>query len=321
MLPSLRWAPALFLSLVPLVSGVTCVACGGAGGEGGSGGAGAPLDGGDGAGAGSPLGTGGTSSGSGSGSASASGGSGSGGEGASAGGAPGAGGTSSMFDPCPAAPEPCQVMPSGDSITVGAQSTGTGGYRAPLFELAHDAGKQLTFVGPSGAGPETVAGVPFPDSHDGHSGYVIDTIDTRKGLLPLVPKNLAAFTPHIVLLMIGTNDMNSDLEVATAPERFDDVLEAMTTGAPNGLIVVAQLTPTRESDLNLVVEDFNDAIAELVDARVAAGQHLVLVDMYGAFTQNADYQNALLFDGLHPNDAGYSVMAGVWYQVLEQYLH
>ncbi len=317
MVRSLRWVYGLLLSLVPFLVGLTCTGCGDATEPNGGGTGGLASDGGTGEGA--SLGTGGVEPATG-GAAANAGGSG-GNEPSASGGSTAAGGASGSFDPCPPAPEPCKVMASGDSITVGAQSTETGGYRAPLFELALEANQLLTFVGPSGAGPETVAGVLFPDSHDGHSGYVIDTIDTRKGLLPLVPKNLADFTPHVVLLMIGTNDLNSDLQVATAPDRFADVLDAMTTGAPNALIVVAQLIPTREDDLNLVVEDYNAAIAGLVEERAAAGKHVVLVDMFGAFTANADYQNALLFDGLHPNDAGYAVMADVWYEVLSEYLH
>jgi lysophospholipase L1-like esterase len=211
-------------------------------------------------------------------------------------------------------------MPSGDSITVGAQSTDTGGYRVPLFRIAHQSGKSLTFVGPSGAGPETVDGLPFPENHDGHSGYVIDTIGTRKGLLPLVAGNLTNFKPHIVLLMIGTNDINTQLELAAAPSRLASVLDAVTDGAPDALLVVAELIPTRTDALNEDVRTFNKAVSTLVAERVSAGKHVVRVDMYGAFTASANYKTALLFDGLHPNDAGYAVMAEVWYDAIGAFL-
>lgn len=275
---------------------------GGSGGSGGgvgaaaSGGASIATGGAD------PLGSGGAGSGSG-------------------GGGVAAGGTPAVYDPCPQPPEPCKVMPSGDSITVGAQSTDTGGYRVPLFLLARESGKTFTFVGPSGAGPETVDGVPFPDAHDGHSGYVIDTIDTRKGLLPLVAQNVANFSPHIVLLMIGTNDLNSELEVDTAPDRLAEVVDAFTQGAPQALLVLAQLIPTRTDTLNAEVEAFNAELPELVASRVAQGKHVLLVDMYSAFTENPSYKDELLFDGLHPNDAGYAVMADTWFDAVASYLH
>jgi lysophospholipase L1-like esterase len=211
-------------------------------------------------------------------------------------------------------------MPSGDSITVGAQSTETGGYRVPLFQTATKSGKHFTFVGPSGAGPTTVDGLPFPDAHDGHSGYVIDTIGSRKGLLPLMEPNLIELTPHIVLLMIGTNDINSQLEVAQAPERLAKLLDVVATKAPSALLVVAKLVPTRTDSLNEQVRTYNDAVGALVSERSAAGEHIALVDMYAAFTQNSRYQDELLFDGLHPNDAGYAVMAEAWYEAIGGYL-
>jgi hypothetical protein len=211
-------------------------------------------------------------------------------------------------------------MPSGDSITVGAQSTDTGGYRVPLFRTSLAKKQNLTFVGPSGAGPATVDGVAFPDAHDGHSGYIIDTVDTRKGLAPLMEQNLKAHTPHIVTLMIGTNDVNSRVDLPNAPARLAALIDVITATAPDTLLVVAQLIPTRTDALNTDVQAFNAAIAKLVDERIKAGKHIVLVDMYAAFTTNANYKTALLFDGLHPNDAGYEVMAKTWYAAVSGFL-
>ncbi len=241
--------------------------------------------------------------------------------GAGSGGALGTGGGALNFEPCPVAPEPCKIMPSGDSITVGAQSTDTGGYRVPLFRAALESEKNITFVGPSGAGPATVDGVTFPENHDGHSGYIIDTIDTRKGLLPLVEQNLEKFSPHIMLLMIGTNDINTELELESAPTRLAAVIDKVTETSPETLLVVAQLIPTRTDSLNVDVQAYNAAMKALVAERAQAGKHIVLVDMYSAFTRNQSYKDQLLFDGLHPNDAGYAVMADVWYDAIEAFLH
>jgi lysophospholipase L1-like esterase len=212
-------------------------------------------------------------------------------------------------------------MPSGDSITMGSPNPDRGGYRVPLFRLMLDDNRLMTFVGPSGVGPGTVDGVPFPDAHDGHSGYVIDTIDTRKGLTPLMEDNLANFTPHIVLLMIGTNDINAQLDLPNAPARLTALVDLVTTTAPDTLLVVAQIVPTREDALNSDVEAFNAAVAGIVAERAAAGRHILLVDMYGAFTANADYKSELLADGLHPSDAGYAVMAQVWHDAIDEFLY
>ena len=60
---------------------------------------------------------------------------------------------------------------------------------------------------------------------------------------------------------------------------------------------------------NARVRTYNDAIPGLVQTRAAAGKHIVVVDMYTAFTSNTSYKTALVSDELHPKDAGYAVMA------------
>ncbi len=59
----------------------------------------------------------------------------------------------------------------------------------------------------------------------------------------------------------------------------------------------------------------------MVQTRAAAGKHIVMVDMYAAFTGNASYKTALMFDSLHPNDAGHAVMGDTWYATIGKYLH
>jgi lysophospholipase L1-like esterase len=51
-----------------------------------------------------------------------------------------------------------------------------------------------------------------------------------------------------------------------------------------------------------------------VQARVAKGQHLAVVDMSKMPTAN------LNSDSLHPNDTGYAFMANVWYAAIQSYL-
>ena len=50
------------------------------------------------------------------------------------------------------------------------------------------------------------------------------------------------------------------------------------------------------------------------------GKHIVLVDMYDAFTKNPAFKTKLLANSLHPSDAGYSVMANVWWDAIGQLL-
>ena len=83
---------------------------------------------------------------------------------------------------------------------------------------------------------------------------------------------------------------------------------AETTMAPNALIVVAKIIPLTTN--NARVMTFNNAITPLVQQRITAGKHVVLVDQYTGFPNNE------LGDGIHPNTAGYVRMAGVWYAAI-----
>jgi lysophospholipase L1-like esterase len=79
--------------------------------------------------------------------------------------------------------------------------------------------------------------------------------------------------------------------------------------------------PTASDGTNNAVKAYNAAMPELVSTRVSKGQHIVLVDMYTAFTSDPSYEQSLLGDNLHPNQAGYDLMADVWFEALSPYLH
>jgi hypothetical protein len=101
-------------------------------------------------------------------------------------------------------------MPLGDPITdgcCGENTTSMGGsYRVELFRLSLTHNKKLTFVGSHQSGPNTVDNVTFPKSQEGHSGWTIADGGGRSGLQTPIAGWLEATPPHIVTLMIGTNE-------------------------------------------------------------------------------------------------------------------
>jgi lysophospholipase L1-like esterase len=206
-------------------------------------------------------------------------------------------------------------MPLGDSITEGYPKL-NGGYRVELFNQAVMAAKNITFVGRRPNGPDTVDGKPFPKGNEGYSGYTIDDGAGRTGISGLVDAAITMFRPHIILLMIGTNDVNLSNDLANAPTRLGNLLDRITTAAPSALLVVAQITPTTTDATNARVMTYNAAIPGLVQQRIAAGKHLALVDMYAAITSRSDYKTAYMVDDLHPNDAGYVKLGQTWYAAI-----
>ena len=214
----------------------------------------------------------------------------------------GNGGGSGAFQPCPASGV-CKIMPLGDSITEG---TGyAGGYRVELFAKAVADNKNITFVGSLSNGPSNVSGVTFPKSHEGHFGWTISQVDD---LIPTPALNPA---PHIVLLHLGTNDINQNLN-SGAPECLASLVDQIITKLPSALIVVAKIIP--EPSKASGITTFNDAIPAIVQTRANAGKHVILVDQFTGFPSSE------LGDGVHPNQAGYARMAGVWYTAIKGYL-
>jgi lysophospholipase L1-like esterase len=209
------------------------------------------------------------------------------------------------------------VMPLGDSITQGANASDQGGYRSRLFHLAHEHGQTVKFVGSMNNGPATVDGQPFPTAHEGHPGFTIDGDKNGwSALSPLVPRAMKSFQPQVILLMIGTNDVLQDVDLANAPERLAALLDEILNADPNVCLVVAQATPLADATGNARIQAYDAEIPALVASRAALGKHIGLVDMYGAFAANASYKTQLLQDGIHSTAAGYELMATVWYAAI-----
>ena len=232
------------------------------------------------------------------------------------------------FDPCPRDGSPCRLLPLGDSITYGVGSSVGGGYRVPLLRRAIADKRHITFVGRASNGPAAIgtrdageapdAGV-FPRGHEGYSGYTIDPCPARNGISPRVPGAIAAGEPHVILLMIGTNDIGGGCDVAGAPGRLGSLLDRIVSLAPRALLVVAEITPSDDDIFNQAAIAYNRGVRDEIARRAARGAHVVAVDMFGAFTSDPAYRTSLLDDGLHPNDRGYDRMADVWWEAIGRY--
>jgi hypothetical protein len=210
-------------------------------------------------------------------------------------------GDGGAYSPCPS-DGPCKILPLGDSITYGIGFSG--GYRVQLFHLATMNMKKITYVGSLMNGPQMVDGMPFPRKHEGTSGITIGGLDGR------IPTPGLNEIPHIVLLHIGTNDMY--MTPAGAPDRLGTLIDGIVMGAPDALIVVAKIIPLASG--GSAVETYNNAIPAVVQKRIDAGKHVVLIDQFTGFPTSE------LGDGVHPNEAGYSRMADKWYDAISKYL-
>jgi lysophospholipase L1-like esterase len=224
---------------------------------------------------------------------------------------PSTGGTGGAYNPCKASP--CKILPLGDSITHGYNSTDDAGYRSQLFKLIVTANQNVTFTGSQSNGPSTVSGKTFPKNHEGHDGYTVEsgysTYGTA-GISSLIPSPAFDTLPDIVLLHIGTNDLTSSSSKTTIADRLDTELGRIVTAAPDALIVVAKVIPLGYTSSDW--SSYNAKIPTIVQAHVAKGQHMVMVDMSALPTSQ--------LNGVHPTDQGYAAMANIWYAAIKDVL-
>jgi lysophospholipase L1-like esterase len=228
----------------------------------------------------------------------------------------GTGGATGAFDPCPASGA-CKILPLGDSITWGVNYDG--GYRVKLFADTLTDKKNVTYVGKLSNGPATVSGTTFPKNNEGHSGWTIQQIDdivtgTSTETNYKGKKMMVDLAPNIVLLHAGTNDTSRS--PTGMPDRLGVLIDHILEDGPNVLLVVTTIIPIKQGSYGTVGETFNNAIPALVQKRIDAGKHVVLVDMFKSFPSAG-----LSSDGVHPNQQGYDWMAGVWYEAIKSYLH
>jgi len=219
----------------------------------------------------------------------------------------GGSGGSTGYNPCNASP--CVILPLGDSITHGYNSSDDAGYRSGLFKLAVAANQNITFIGSlSNGNVPAVSGKTFPKNHEGHDGFTVTQIT---GYVP--PKKAFSTTPHIVLLHIGTNDMTSNADPTTTANQLDTLVSDIVAAAPNALVVVAKIVPLGYSNNNY--NSYIAKIPDIVKAHAAKNQNVIMVDM--STLPGSDIRGS---GNVHPTDKGYSDMADLWYAAIKGYL-
>ncbi|KAK4499432.1 hypothetical protein PRZ48_009946 [Zasmidium cellare] len=195
-------------------------------------------------------------------------------------------------------PEWLRIMPLGASITRGVGSSPEDGYRKPLRDRLRSLGYKVNMVG-SQSNPQ---GSMTNGAHEGHSGHLIrqayDNMDNSIGK-----------KPNLVLINVGTNDCNQNVDINGAVQRLTDVVDKVFRESQRATVILSTLLINRgNSDANGRVSFVNQGIRRMVYEKRQDGQRIVLADMNdGKFITAGD-----LSDDLHPTNDGYRKMAAVW---------
>jgi lysophospholipase L1-like esterase len=198
-----------------------------------------------------------------------------------------------------------RIMPLGDSVTEGVGSTGDVGYRRALYLSLIDAGYDVNFVG------SMCHGTPddFDRDHEGHYAWYADQI--RDNIYSWLMANPA----DIILLHIGTNDIVDGQPVCEIAGEINEILDNIdiyeTDHNDTIRVVIAKIIDRFPNSCSTIA--LNDEIQSLYDTRIAAGDHLMLVDMQSALDYETD-----MYNWVHPNDCGYIKMADVWQPAVEE---
>ncbi len=221
-----------------------------------------------------------------------------------------------------------EIMPLGDSITAGRGSDGQAhwkdlqymtGYRQPLYLALKERGYAVDFVGGEQAGQ--LATPSFDTNHEGHSGYTPSQIAypnaTGEGG---ITNWLAAHPADIVLLHIGTNGngLNQN-SIQTQVARTEEILTRIDQHSSDTVVILARIINRKIADTppeeRQKTTDFNIALQQMADRRIANGDKIIVVDMEPVLDYAGD-----LADALHPNEGGYEKMMVVWLHALESLL-
>ncbi|WP_181787373.1 SGNH/GDSL hydrolase family protein [Streptomyces phytophilus] len=195
-----------------------------------------------------------------------------------------------------AAADGVRIMPLGDSITDG-YTFYPGSYRVELWRRLAADGRTADFVGSLANGPAELA----DRDHEGHTGWRIDQLDAHTDAW------LQQSDPRTITLLIGTNDLNQNHDIANAPARLSALIDRVRAAKPQCELFVGTVPPQSSAGLEERVRAYN---AELPGVVSRKGPHTHLVPIYDALT------TADLGDGIHPTEAGYRKMAAFWYDAL-----
>ena len=210
--------------------------------------------------------------------------------------------------------EGLRIMPVGDSITRGLNWGGAepGGYRTRLHhrlstELFVNQG--VRFVGTQADNPDP-GNLPDP-FHEGRGGWRIDqhfaTIEVA----------VSVHRPGLVLLHLGTNDVDQDYDLAAAPGRLDALIGQIIAASPGAHVLVAQIIDSTSLTQSAKIQAFNAALPALVDSRRTAGERVYLANLFEAVSQPANYWNSGgVWDTYHPNMDGYDQLANGWFDAV-----
>lgn len=233
-------------------------------------------------------------------------------------------------------PVTLKILPLGNSITQGGELHPS--YRYELWKMLVDNGMDFEFVGSLDtnwyrnapdteqgadvASPvmgETYKGQTFTNKHEGHWGW--NTMELLNGKEnPTAYKRdkgklndwLKGYTPDVVLMHLGTNDLIYNKGINKTIERIELIVNQLRADNKEVAILLAKITPIPSTYAPVdSTKKFNSLIPALATKLSTPTSPVIVVDINSGY--NPDTHT---YDGLHPNQAGEKIIAKRWFDVI-----
>jgi acyl-CoA thioesterase-1 len=136
--------------------------------------------------------------------------------------------------------------------------------------------------------------------------------ETRAGASRL-PSVLAIDKPGFVLIMEGTNDASDCLDANAAANNLRQMVQIAK--ASKVIPIIGTITPNFRNDP--CGQDVANKISVNVRG-IASAENIVLAEIYDGMNDRSLFGIAPNRDPIHPNEAGYAVMADIWFQAMLQ---
>ncbi|MGC4005921.1 MAG: SGNH/GDSL hydrolase family protein [Pirellulales bacterium] len=212
----------------------------------------------------------------------------------------------------------------GDSITQSnSDGDANGSPRKSLFDKLTAGGYTFGYTGHTTLNTDGLTGAAYT-SHSGISGSTIGAnTGGRQDMTAGIPGwwttgLLLTNKPNVILIMLGTNDINSNINIATAPSRMTTLVDTIfaQSGIGNPTVMIATIPPNRISTTTQTnVAAFNAALPGIVSGLRGTGKDVYLIDQFTPI--NDLYATAMRPDNLHPNALGNDLIGQTWFNAIQ----
>ncbi|RIJ43071.1 GDSL-type esterase/lipase family protein [Pontibacter oryzae] len=225
-----------------------------------------------------------------------------------------------------------KILCLGNSITQGSITRDIEerpSYRYKLWQKLVDENIDFEFVGShdvnEGGAPAVKGtvykGKTYTNRNEGHWGWTVDEILNGKNGEGNLAQWLQTYTPDIVLIHLGTNDVfrqcPSDPDCfSKTKEELSQVIDLLRDKNPTITIFLAQVIPANlQPSIPEDLITLNSKIQELAIEYTTPTSSIILVDQHTSFDAVADTH-----DNVHPNASGEEKMAQKWFAAIQSYL-